>query len=197
MRLCHRCGEKHQHRKTGVCSTCGCNTLLWVGVDSKPALQHARHTVFRRLSINPRYAVEASEDNIALQVFDAAFASFATSQGESLYDSDPEEDHGERCKKRTFKLTSFEEVARFASFDELRQGSGPLPRAAQAAKVLESGELAVLVPPLQLEWRLTPKQTPVVTVKFSWAVVTATGSVGCVWATLSFQFYCSITAVTL
>ena len=179
MQVCHRCGELELGAESGFCEICGRNTALWVGVDAKPFLQRLRLLIFRRMSVNPRYALEATEESFPLPVFEAIVAVTASSQQvQTTYDSDPDEEHSERCKSRTVRYNSWEDVATFASFHELRQAGGPLAGAAQAAKIFpESGEVAVLVPPLQLKWLLTSNETERVKVQFSWAMVNAQGSV--------------------
>ena len=64
-----------------------------------------------------------------------------------------------------------------STFHSLYNSKGPVPGAAYAAKVLNSGEVSVAMPPFEFTWSRTSTGQHKMELLFGWAYVTAAASV--------------------
>ena len=174
---CVRCGEGELNHRTGVCSVCDEDTRFWLAKDYQPVLNSIRWSIFRRISSLPRHALVLPSFDLDLAGFELLFSSHgAVSTSENL-ESDSDEEEPVCVKKRVI-IKGLKQVQAFASFHELQHSKGPVQGACQAAKVWpSSGEVSVLIPPLEAHWWLSATKCEKVEVIFSYAVVSVSCAV--------------------
>ena len=131
------------------------------------------------MSRDARHNMQHTEYNFtSAEVFDMVMAPGRPEQiREDRYEEDSDFEDTEVVVRREVMLRSFDQLSSFAAFHKLRDKKAPVDRACQGCKILESGEVCVLVPPLKAVWFIGPQGYPKTFVYFSWAVVTANATV--------------------
>lgn len=136
-----------------------------------------RWTIFRRMSTIPRHALQVRLENVSLGAFELLFCSFGAQAEEQLV-SDSDDEDEPVCTKKVVRMNSFEQVRQFASLHELQHRQGPVQGACQAAKVHKaSGEVSIMIPPLEARWWTSASGGELVKVSFSYGVVNAMAGV--------------------
>ena len=171
--FCLQCKEE-QLDATGYCKKCDCIPGSTYLGDVYAILCQLRATIFAHLNQVPRHNTSHKETHITEEAFDCIFAGTGAEElikhRRRILDGDDEP----ALSRKRVVVRSFEGVARFASFHCVKtRKTDIMPGAYQAAKVLSSGEVVVLIPPLQATWSITDQAGHKMSLRVSWALLNA------------------------
>lgn len=175
---CWRCGREAFDASLKHCECCDRDTSHWHRIDVRPVSNRLRHSLLHSLNAVLRGTTHHYEYNISVDIFGLIFSPGSPDIEDTKYESDSDFEDEERPTKCKLVLRSVSSIAQFAAFHELQDKGERVKDGCRGMRVLTSGEVAILVPPLTAVWSLTPKGTNQVRVSFNWALLTNAGTVG-------------------